>query len=46
MEHYILPILYPSGLNRGVQLVMGGLVIGINLVIYGIIIRRRRRRMT
>jgi hypothetical protein len=46
VEHYILPVLYPSGLNRGVQLVMGGLVIGINLVIYGIIIRRRRRRMT
>jgi hypothetical protein len=46
VEHYILPVLYPSGLNRGVQLVMGGLVIGINLVIYGIIIRRRRRRLT
>jgi hypothetical protein len=46
VEHYILPVLYPSGLNRGVQLVLGALVIGINLVIYGVIIRRRRRRMT
>jgi hypothetical protein len=44
VEHYILPVLYPSGLNRGVQLVLGGLVIGINVVIYGIVISRRKRR--
>ncbi|HEX2251318.1 MAG TPA: DUF2784 domain-containing protein [Gemmatimonadales bacterium] len=42
VEHYILPVLYPSGLNRAVQLVLGALVIGINVVIYGLIIRRRR----
>jgi hypothetical protein len=44
VEHYILPVLYPSGLSRGVQLVLGGLVIGINLIIYGVVMRRRRRR--
>ena len=44
VEHYILPVLYPSGLTRGVQLVLGALVIGVNLVIYGIIARRRRGR--
>jgi hypothetical protein len=44
VEHYILPVLYPSGLSRGVQLVLGASVIGINLVIYGIVMRRRRRR--
>jgi uncharacterized protein DUF2784 len=44
VEHYILPALYPSGLSRGVQLVLGALVIGINLIIYGIVIRRRRRK--
>jgi hypothetical protein len=44
VEHYILPVLYPSGLNRGVQLVLGALVIGINFVIYGVIIRTRRKR--
>lgn len=43
VEHYILPVLYPSGLNRGVQLVLGALVIGINVVIYGYVIRRRKR---
>jgi Protein of Unknown function (DUF2784) len=34
VEHYILPVLYPSGLTRGVQLVLGLIVIGLNLLIY------------
>ena len=42
VEHYILPVLYPSGLTRGVQLVLGVLVIGMNVVIYGVIQKRRR----
>jgi hypothetical protein len=43
VEHYILPLLYPSGLNRGVQLVLGALVIGINVAIYWLVIRHRRK---
>jgi hypothetical protein len=43
VEHYVLPMLYPAGLTRGVQLVLGGLVIGINVAIYGFILKRRRR---
>src|ERR687896_2492334 len=31
VEHYILPVLYPAGLSRDVQLVLGALVIAINL---------------
>jgi uncharacterized membrane protein YhhN len=42
VEHYILPVLYPSGLTRGVQLVLGALVIGINIAIYGVLVRRRQ----
>ena len=42
VEHYILPVLYPSGLTRGVQLVLGALVIGINVLIYGVLLRRPR----
>jgi hypothetical protein len=41
-EHYILPVLYPSGLTRGVQLLLGALVIGVNLAVYGIVLRRGR----
>lgn len=44
VEHYILPVLYPSGLTRGVQLVLGALVILINLTIYAVIVRGHRLR--
>jgi hypothetical protein len=41
IEHYLLPVLYPAGLTRDVQLTLGSLVIAVNLVIYGIVLRRR-----
>ncbi len=34
VEHYIIPILYPAPLTRGIQLVLGAFVVGINLLIY------------
>jgi hypothetical protein len=42
VEHYILPVLYPAGLTRNVQLVLGALVIGMNLIVYAVVLRRRR----
>ena len=43
IEHYILPILYPSALTREIQLLLGFLVIAANLAIYGYAFRRRGR---
>ena len=43
VEHYILPVLYPAGLTRNVQLVLGTIVIAINLVVYSLIVARRRK---
>jgi uncharacterized membrane protein YhhN len=43
IEHYILPVLYPSALTRGVQLVLGLLVLAVNLVIYCYFLRRKLR---
>ncbi|MBN8451486.1 DUF2784 domain-containing protein [Accumulibacter sp.] len=43
MAHYLLPIIYPSGLTREVQLILAGALIAINLGCYGWLIRRRRR---
>jgi hypothetical protein len=43
IEHYILPVLYPSALTREIQILLGSLVLVLNLVIYAYIIRRRRR---
>ena len=38
VETYLLPILYPAGLTRNLQFLLGVLVIVINLGIYGFII--------
>ncbi|MCK4950615.1 MAG: DUF2784 domain-containing protein [Gammaproteobacteria bacterium] len=34
IEHYLLPVIYPTGLTRELQLLMGVAVIAINVVIY------------
>ena len=34
LDHYVLPVLYPPGLTRDLQLVLGTLVLMINLGIY------------
>ncbi len=46
VEHYILPVLYPHGLTREVQLLLGAFVVIINLVVYGLIWRRIIRAPT
>jgi uncharacterized protein DUF2784 len=42
VEYYILPVLYPAGLTRNVQLVLGVIVVGINLAIYTVVARGYR----
>jgi len=42
VEHYILPVLYPTGLTHNVQLVLGALVVGINLIVYAVVLQSRR----
>ncbi len=34
VEEYILPVIYPAGLTREIQIILGILVITVNLVIY------------
>jgi hypothetical protein len=43
VEHYLLPALYPEGLTLGVQIVLGFLVVGVNLGVYGLVWHRRLR---
>jgi hypothetical protein len=43
IEHYLLPALYPAALTRGIQMLLGGVVIGVNLAIYLLVLRNRRR---
>ena len=41
IEHYLLPLLYPVGLTRPSQVVLGTLVVAANLLAYGVLLRRR-----
>jgi uncharacterized membrane protein YhhN len=43
IEHYILPLLYPSALTRELQLTLGILVLSINVGIYALVLRRKLR---
>ena len=42
IEHYILPVMYPTGLTREVQLVLAVGLVALNVGIYAWVIRRRR----
>lgn len=42
IEHYLLRVVYPDGLTREIQWLLAGIVVAVNLVVYGWLIRRRR----
>ncbi len=43
IEHYLVPVLYPDGLDRHTQLLFGALVVVINAAVYAWLLWRRRR---
>ena len=43
IEEYLIPLVYPAGLTRGLQISLGVAVLAINLVIYGTLIARKAR---
>lgn len=45
IAHYLLPVIYPAGLTRSVQLALGGGVIAINLLVYGWLVWRKRSKL-
>ncbi len=47
IEHYVTAVLYPDGLTRQAQLVLGAAVVALNLVVYWrvvAVVRRERAR--
>ena len=46
IEQYLIPIIYPSGLTREVQMLLGGTVLIVNLSLYTLILIKRRKRKT
>ena len=43
IEHYLLPIIYPAGLTQRIQLLLAGIVVLVNALIYACLLLRRRR---
>jgi hypothetical protein len=44
VDHYVMPVLYPAGLTRDLQLVLGAVVVVVNVVAYALVLLQRRRR--
>ena len=42
IEHYVLPLLYPSALTRATQVGIAAFVVAVNLYIYGHLLRSRK----
>lgn len=43
IEHYLVSLIYPAGLSRDTQFIFAGVVVVLNLVIYGWLWRRQRK---
>lgn len=41
IDHYLVAIIYPEGLTREMQITLGFIVLGINLVIYALVFLKR-----
>lgn len=44
IDHYVGGILYPAGLTREAQWTMAGLLVAVNVVVYGLLMVRAARR--
>jgi hypothetical protein len=42
VENYVIPVLYPDGLTRQIQIALGILVVVFNLFLYWVVFRRRK----
>jgi len=43
VDHYVTPLVYPPGLTRGLQMVLAGAIVAVNIVVYGLVVVRGRR---
>ena len=46
IEQYLILIIYPSGLNREIQMLLGSTVLIVNLSLYTLILMKRKKRKT
>lgn len=46
IDHYLAPLIYPAGLTPAIQLLLAGVVLLVNALIYALLWRAWRRRST
>ncbi|MDX1404661.1 MAG: DUF2784 domain-containing protein [Woeseiaceae bacterium] len=46
VEQYVLPVIYPAGLTRDIQLLLAAVVITVNVALYSFILLRYRKKLT
>ncbi len=46
IEHYVLPLLYPAHLTPAVQIGLGSLALVVNILLYGVVLRKASRMRT
>jgi len=46
VARYLLPVIYPENLTTTIQHILGGLVIGVNIIIYLIAICKHRKALS
>lgn len=44
IEHYLMPLIYPAGLTPSIQLGLSTSVVLVNVLLYGVVGKRRARR--
>ena len=44
VDHYIMPLVYPTALTWEIQIVLGVIVLVVNLCVYGLVIYKRSNR--
>lgn len=42
IQHYLIPVIYPTGLTHEIQIILGSVVVSLNLLVYWFIIRKWR----
>lgn len=46
IQHYVMQLIYPDGLTREIQMVLGAVVLALNAAVYLALYRRMQRRRT
>ncbi len=44
VEHYLIPVIYPENLTRELQMALGGVAIAINLIVYGFVLYKLKKK--